>query len=280
MLYRFLLLLLLLCGLPIGSTIAQTTAQNSDKTPASTVATAFTWGFRGGVNMGSVVAPIEDGATAKLQILPAAGVFCYLPIGKRWFLLPELLYSRKGAGFSQPFREGIATFDVPQLGWVDFPAPYRSYNINGHIDLHYLEMPLQMAFRYGKRSNSELTFGIQIAYLLAGEGYTQQDLKIGKLLYSISQPLPRNLLIGAQSIDIDPFDPFNTTYADTTIYISEYLKKIDYGLTLGGNYRLYKGLHLGLRCSGSLMSIFRKEIAELNDNFLNLFMQVTVAYKL
>lgn len=263
-----------------GNVSAQTVDNPTLQIYRDTMPQHVGWGLRAGVNVGSVIAPIEEGATADLQVLPAGGIFCYIPIGKHWSLLPELLYSHKGAAFAQKYREGIAKFDVPELGWEDFPAPYRSYNISGTIDLHYLEMPIQLAYRYGKRRQSELTVGVQIAYLLSGKSYTQQDLKIGKLLYSLAEPLPKDIFTAINTIQLQAFDPFNTAYNDTIISISDQLKRWDYGVTLGGNYHLYKGLHIGLRCSSSVVSIFRKELDELQDNFFNLFMQITLSYRL
>lgn len=213
------------------------------------------YGVKAGVNFGSVIGPIEKNASGKLVAGPNVGFYNYLPVKNRWAILSEINYSLKGADFSQESKTGESHFDIPEMGWKDFPAPYTAFNLKGFMHLHYLEIPIMVQYSAG----SKVAFGIgpQIAWLLKGKSEITQDIYVG----------------------IDSNYPL-TVFEDTTVMLQNHLNRLDWGATAGIRFQNQKKISGSLRISSSLTSIYRKELAELKDNFLNIFLTLSLSYRI
>lgn len=213
------------------------------------------YGIKVGFNYGSVIGPIDKNASGKLVVGAHAGGYLLIPLHSRWLIQPEINYSRKGADFTQSSKTGTSHFDIPEMGWKDFPAPYTSYNLNGNMELHYIEMPILLHYRAGSRVS--FYAGPQVAYLAAGKSKITQDIYVG---VNVNYPL--------------------TVFEDTTANLSGHLQTWDIGMAAGLHLHNNKRLNGTVRLSSSVKSIYRKELAELQANFLNLFINVGIGFRI
>lgn len=214
-------------------------------------AQGFTYGIKAGTNWGSVVGPVEEGGKGRLKFYPNAGIFARWQLAPNLYLQPELNYSMKGADYSLPIQKDSMTVAIPGF---EFPirAPYTSRGLNGFMKMHYLEMPLQVCYRYGKRKRSELSAGIQLGYMMVGKSEIKQD----------------SIIVG----------DYFLVYTDSITNLAPEFRRMDYAATLGGNFWLTHHLHISTRTTCSMRSIYRKELEQLDANFLNFFIFAGIGY--
>lgn len=223
----------------------------------STTLTHTHYGIQAGINVGSVLpkGKIDKNSTGKVIVGLNAGVYTQYLLTSKIGIHAALNYSYKGADFFQPTYSDTMQFDIPQLNLYNFPAPYTSLNIKGYMKQHYLELPIHFQFFITKKM--ALMAGIQASYLLHGVSKSTQNIYVGT--------------------DINyPF----LTYLDTLIDVSTQFKKIDWAVSAGSQWQLYKPLTLTLRGSYSLSSVYKKELRQLKKDFANLFATITVGYAL
>ena len=226
--------------------------------PAPDAAQEFSYGLKAGLNFGSVVGPIEEGSGARPVLLPNAGLYVNWQFSPRWTLGAELGYSQKGADFWQDFKQGeTMRILVPSPNAQPVPVPYKAYNMEGKMNLTYLELPLTVGYRYGKKGGN-IRFGGYVSYLLEGESYSRPD----------------SMVIGR-----DGYPPLAVLY-DTTYNIAPYLRRWDYGAVAGSVFHLKGRFDFAFFMSCSLRSLYRKELTELEATFLNVFMQGTLRFRL
>lgn len=213
------------------------------------------YGVRAGANVGSVIGPIEKNASGKLVIGPNVGMYAVFPVKNKWAVMAEFNYSRKGADFWQEQKTGESHFDIPEMGWKDFPAPYTSFNLKGFMHLNYLEMPVMLQYRAG--SKVAFGFGPQIALLVKGKSEVTQDIYVG---VNSQYPL--------------------TVFKDTTVQLHSHLRRCDVGATAGIHFQNNKRLNGNVRLSSSLISVYHKNIDELKANFLNIFITAGIGCRI
>ena len=211
----------------------------------------LSYGVKVGTNWGSVVGPVEEGGKGRLKFYPNAGVFARWQFAPKWYLQPELNYSMKGADYSLPMQKDSMTVTIPTL---EFPirAPYTSLGLNCFMKMHYLELPLQVCYRYGKRQRNEINAGIQLGYMLHGESEIKQD----------------SIIVG----------DYFLVYTDSITNLAPEFRRMDYAATLGGNIWLDKHFFISTRATCSIRSIYRKELEQLEANFLNFFIFAGLGY--
>jgi hypothetical protein len=213
------------------------------------------YGIKAGANFGSVVGPIEKNSKAKLIVGPHVGVYLYVLLHKRFAFQTEFNYSYKGANFSQTSKTGTSFFDIPEMGWENFPAPYTAFNLKGIMKLHYLELPLLLHFRAGQKVS--FYFGPQMSYLFAGKSEVTQDIYVG---VNVDYPL--------------------TVFEDTTVFLYDHINPWDLGVVGGIRFQNNRRLNGTLRLSSSLKSIYRKDLEELKPDFLNVFLNVGIGWRI
>lgn len=209
-------------------------------------------GAKAGVNLGSVFGPIEKGSKGKLMLLPILGFDVRYNCTPRLSVQTGVQYSMKGADYFVPQQSDSTIRSIPPVLPLPVKVPYTSYNIDGEMTLHYLEMPLLLSYKMSKKM--ELIAGMQTAYLLSGKSVNVQD----------------SIVIGNRFLVI----------YDTIVNTSDQLKRWDWAATLGMSYYLKPQWSIDWRVSSSLQSIFRKELSELRKNFLNVFLQITSTYRI
>lgn len=209
---------------------------------------SLSYGIKAGTNWGSVVGPIEEGGKGRLKFYPDAGLFLRWQFAERWYLQPELRVARKGADYSLPTKYDSLTVDVG----LQFPirAPYKSVGLNGFMKMSYLNVPLMFAYRYSRRA--ELLAGFELGYLLQAQSQLTQD----------------SIIVG----------DYFLVYTDSISDLSAEFRRMDYAATLGGNFWLNQRFHLNMRTTCSVRSIYRKELEQLEANFLNFFIFVGLGY--
>ncbi|PSJ77015.1 hypothetical protein C7N43_10795 [Sphingobacteriales bacterium UPWRP_1] len=222
---------------------------------AAVFAQSVEYGVRAGANVGSVIGPVEKNASGKLVIGPNLGMYAVFPVKNKWAVAAELNYSRKGADFWQEQKTGQSHFDIPEMGWKDFPAPYTSFNLKGFMHLNYLEIPVMVQYRAGRK----VAFGLgpQIAWLIKGKSEITQDIYVG---VNSQYPL--------------------TVFEDTTVQLHNHLRRWDVGATAGIQFQNNKRINGSVRLSSSILSVYHKSINELKANFLNIFIAAGIGCRI
>ncbi|OWY24544.1 PorT family protein [Sphingobacteriales bacterium UPWRP_1] len=225
------------------------------KQTTTVFAQSVAYGVRAGANVGSVIGPVEKNASGKLVIGPNVGIYAIFPVKNKWAVMTEFNYSRKGADFWQEQKTGQSHFDIPEMGWKDFPAPYTSFNLKGFMHLNYLEIPVMVQYRAG----SKVAFGIgpQIAWLVKGKSEITQDIYVG---VNSQYPL--------------------TVFQDTTVQLHNHLRRCDVGATAGIHFQNNKRLNGSVRLSSSIISVYHKNMDELKANFLNIFITAGIGCRI
>ena len=218
-------------------------------TQASFAQNKWTFGIKGGVNLGTPIGKAEEGATGSLGFGPRGGFFLRYNVNSKVSLQPELTYSFKGASFLTPIS-GDTTIAQEILGQIYYLPTFYEGWVDGEFANHYIDIPILGMYYIGDKMS--LLLGPYVAYLIKGKNAGLADLEIG--------------------------DNY-TTVEDEIFDISNQLSQLDYGLVVGANYETFAGLNLGLRLTSGLKSIYKKTYGEVDGVVRNLYLQASVGYR-
>lgn len=226
----------------------------------------FSYGFKGGVNIGTPVGKIVEEvstfnetrdsltvrATGSPGIGPHFGVFGRYQFSEKLSLQAELLYSNKSASFVSP-----AVGDTDQVveviaGVMDtIPGVPFDMLVEGEFDNWYIDLPIQVVYKIGK--NWTLLGGVQLSYLVKGKN---EGLANGYIGITYDWPIED--------------EEFNE---------SRFLRDFNYGMVLGTNYEFDIGVHLGIRATCDLNSIYKSSYTAVDGTYRNIYLQASVAYQ-
>lgn len=133
--------------------------------------------IKGGVVTGTPYGKIPEGATGG----PGAGLYAALQttwlLSPRWGLQLDVAYAQKNAYYDSPISGKVApsqaVFGIPIQSPISFPYAGRAA---GRYDNLYLDIPLSLVYRSGKRFAFSL--GGYAAYLLQGAHTGNVDLRV------------------------------------------------------------------------------------------------------
>lgn len=215
-------------------------------------------GVRAGLNLGGPIGKL-DGAKGFPIPGPQAGLYYNLKLNQRWGVNMDVLYSFRGAGYSSSARGDSTIYIQVGPGLVPVSTNFTS-EVNGKMMLHYLDIPLQVEYKYGKSQRWSVTAGIMLSYLFAGE-----DKGITKVIF----------VEGGQ---------FNQTINYNNI---NEINKLDYAVTLGGTYQLPRGFNVSLRASRGFVPLYPASFfvarnttpTKINNTFMHFTAGYTIPWK-
>ena len=119
------------------------------------------FGIKAGLNFSSLSISSIEGVQPTVnssQIGIAAGVCVHIPLSDKWFIIPEVLYSQKGASFDYYFTH-------------DYAVNQRDkYGTTNQLTLSYVELNPTISFKASDKLS--LNFGPSVSFLI-GEKYAQ-----------------------------------------------------------------------------------------------------------
>jgi Outer membrane protein beta-barrel domain len=190
------------------------------------------WGLRaGGMYGGPIPAESDpDSSSGKAAFGPSGGAFVSYALSERWRLQVGLDYALKGAQYQQLLRNDTLMPLQILPGVTDTVPTFYYADVQGKMSLHYLDLPLLVQWRATKRM--WLQFGPYGSALLGGKDAGTIDIQIGD----------------------------GTIFPDTTTAFDNIgeIRRIDFGLCLGGSYELDNGLFVEMRAQRSLRGLYRK----------------------
>lgn len=126
---------------------------------------------------------IESDANNKTVITAFGGGYMNIPLSRKFFLQPELLYSLQGAKSS-----------------TDFPAPIGidKLDYDEHIKLNYLYVPIMLQYAVSKHIRVE--FGSQLGILLKAE--LEQEVITVSSIGTLKDKITLDIKDDAKSIDL------------------------------------------------------------------------------
>ncbi|UPT68510.1 MAG: PorT family protein [Sphingobacteriales bacterium JAD_PAG50586_3] len=210
----------------------------------------YSFGVAAGVNYGGPIGNIEG------EGKPIPG-FIGGPTIKRWFgekwrLSASILYSFRGAEYSQTSTNDSTVYVTINQQQVPVTTNYTS-NIKGTLKLHYIDVPIVVSRLIGKHSS--IDFGPQLSYIVAGSDKGNNDIVFVE----------------------------NGVFNQKVAYNNfKELNRMDYGLTLGGTYYTNIGLSVSVRASRGIRSLYRKGFFSSRGlpetGLYNTFVHLTAAY--
>lgn len=210
-------------------------------------------GVLGGLNYGGPIGKV-DSATGQPLLGFEAGLFTSFKISERWYFKPSLYYTTKGADYSQFYtRDTIVEIEIQGVKG-EVPTFYRA-NVNGAIRMHYLELPLSIAYKNKKRFFVET--GPYFSYLLKGKDRGHVHLDIGE----------------------DGFLSDDRDYA-----YDDAIHQLEYGINLTGGYEFDFGMSIYLKGTRSLNRLYRtshfEEIEQSEVKLYNTLVALGIRYKI
>lgn len=201
-------------------------------TPGVQAQDSLRWGVRGGLLFGGPV-PAEldvDSADGKPGLGPSVALLLNYQLAPRWRLQAELGYNFKYTRYASIYRADTLMPLELIPGVMDTVPTFYYADVEGKMNLHYLELPVVAQWNVGKRF--WLDFGGYAALLLAGSDKGSVRIQIGE---------------GAV------FDDTTTTFDNFPE-----MQSLDYGMIFGGGFTFDSGLRLEIRGTRSLRGLYRK----------------------
>ncbi|MFN0204259.1 MAG: porin family protein [Bacteroidia bacterium] len=215
--------------------------------------------FRWDVGMGaSLNAPLptkmDTSATGKPLFSPVIASNVSYFFSPHWGIKSGIMYLQKGASYGQNIPKTDTLTPVIFNGQVVGEIPtYYTGKVSGKMRLHYVEIPIHLAYQTKKFSFS---LGPSLSFLLAGYDKGNVNLIIGDP--TVSEPLTK-----AQT-----YNNFSNIH------------KFDYGISLGIHYMLSKRMNFSLYSQRSLRKLYQ----ESPNNSVNLyhtnFVQIGIHYSI
>lgn len=206
--------------LALGCLVGQISAQNVH------------FGLRAGILGGGPI-PNEsnpDSSSGSLGVGPSFAVRASFDIGEKWSLHSELGYAFRGATYAQLYRKDtMVTLELIPNVFDTVPSFYYA-DVNGKMNLHYLELPL--FFQYHATQRLRAQGGILPAFLLGGSDKGTAEIQIG---------------------EGGVFDDTTTVFNN----IGE-MNTFDFGVFAGVSYVLPAGFWVEFRGSRSLTRLYQK----------------------
>jgi hypothetical protein len=171
-----------------------------------------------------------DSASGKLAVGPAGGGFFTWQIAERWRMNIGISYAFKGATYQQIYRNDTLMPLQIFPGVVDTVPTYYYADAHGKMSLHYLDLPILVEFQPTKHMHIQA--GPYLSLLLGGKDAGAANIQIGD----------------------------GTLFPDTTTTFDNIheIRRLDYGVCLGGSYALKNGLFFEMRAQRSLRGLYRK----------------------
>lgn len=226
----------------------------------------FSYGFKGGINIGTPIGKVveevstfnesRDSLVVKASgspgVGPHFGAFGRYNISKKLSIQAELLYSNKGASFVSP-AVGDTNQIVEVIAGVKDTIPGVPFDmlVEGEFDNWYIDLPIQVVYHLG--DHWTLLGGVQLSYLVKGKN---EGLANGYIGISYDWPI------------VD--EEFNET---------RFLNDFNYGMVLGTNYEFDMGVHIGIRATCDLNSIYKSDYTAVDGTYRNVYLQASIAYQ-
>lgn len=209
------------------------------------------WGLKAGVNIGALIAPIEEGSSGQPQLGPLVGITTDFPLSEKIGIEAVLQYVRSGVKFQSSLPKQDTMWTITVSG-VDFlvPATYRA-EVDGQMRIDYVDFPLSFYYQLSKRMR--ISTGPRMAYLLNKKFEGSSDVIVG---------------------DTGIFDQFIEEFEESAL-----LKDFDLGWTLGGQYQLHSKLALDFKIESGFLPLNHTN-DQIKDEFRSLFFNFNLIYSL
>lgn len=192
----------------------------------TTTLAQYSFGVAAGVNYGGPIGNVEG--TGKPIPGLIAGATAKRWFGEKWRLSASILYSFRGAEYSQTSTNDSTVYVTINQQQVPVTTTYTS-NINGTLKLHYIDVPILASYFIGKHST--IDFGPIVSFLVAGSDKGTNDIVFVE-----------NGVFN-QNLEYNNFSQLN---------------RVDYGVVLGATYYTNFGLNISLRGSRDFRSVYKK----------------------
>lgn len=196
----------------------------------------------GGVLYGAPIGPAKEGDIGYLKLGPSFGVGISYKLTKKISLQGELLLSNKKGGYDAAAEgDTVYALEIPGQPPALFPTTYKG-RVKGNFDNAYIEIPISLNFQFGR---SAINVGGYYGRLISGSHTGNANLILGNNFSTIDE-------------DFDD---------------SQFLTKIDLGITFGGGFYIIPNkIMLGFSGSYGLTNIFTSDYPNVKDKFSNLYM--------
>ncbi len=217
----------------------------------TTFSQSIDWGIKAGVNMGALIAPVEEGSSGQAQFGPLVGISAAIPISEKIGLEAVLQYVRSGVKFqsSLPKQDTMWTITVSGMDFL-VPATYRA-EVDGQMWVDYLDVPLSFYYQFGQRMR--ISTGPRVAYLLNKKFDGTSDVIVG---------------------DTGIFDQFIEEFEESAL-----LHNFDFGWTLGSQYQLFPKLALDFKIESGITPL-NDTNDQIKDQFRSLFFNFNLIYSI
>ncbi len=201
------------------------------------------------------VGNVPEGASGAPRLGFVGGAGLDIPLGEPWALHVEPQYVRYGATFDTPLT------NQPYIDKVAVTTPDGSTTIlevettftgtaTGTFDTEYLQLPILI--RYQLSPSWGLLAGGYVGWMVA----TQSNAT------------------GVGQVGIRP------EVVEKNLEFSERMQGVDHGMQLGAQWQAFEDLRLNLRAVYGLTSIFDPEFRTVDRTVHNLFIHVTLGFRL
>lgn len=209
------------------------------------------WGIKAGINVGALIAPIEEGSSGQPQLGPLVGITANFPFNEKAGIEGVLQYVRSGVKFqsSLPKQDTMWTISVSGMDFL-IPATYKA-EVDGQMRIDYVDLPLSFYYHLGKRMR--ISSGPRVAYLLNKKFEGTSDVIVG---------------------DTGVFDQFTEEFEESTL-----LHNFDLGWTLGGQYQLFSKLALDFKIESGFLPL-NDTNTQITDEFRSLFLNFNLIYSI
>ena len=216
---------------------------------AGTWAQNFSWGIKGGVNIGTPYGKAEEGATGSLGIGPRIGAFVNRKFNEKVDLQVGAFHSFKGGKYETPVS-GDTIYEQELNGTIYLiPTFYKGW-VEGEFGNVYIDFPLLARYKTGK--NFYLLAGPQISYLVKGQNSGTADIEIG---------------VNYSKVYDEPFDEGSE------------INNWDYSLVLAGNYESNSGINVDMGLSFGIRSLFKSSYDLVEGMYRNIYLYTVIGYR-
>jgi len=182
------------------------------------------------------------------------GISFQIKISGKLSFRPEICYSFRGVDYSQQYKKDTLVSIVINNVSGKVPSFYTA-NIDGGMRLHYIDVPLLLAFKIKKTT---LLFGPYLSFLIAAKDEGSVRVVIGEGGF---------------------YDDYIENYENSSI-----IRKLEQGFILGIHSPVYKRISIETKFSRSFFSLYKP--GSLPDNgkgenkLYNTFLHFSVCYSL
>jgi len=214
------------------------------------------FGAKIGTTVGSPVpfGNIPEGATGAPILGVVAGLWVDWYAVDTWSVISEIQYVHCGASFSTPLTNHPIIDRIPVTAPDGTTVIYEVETVftgtaTGEFSNDYVQFPVYAAWK--PLDQWRFTGGGYLGWLVATRSYA----------------------VGKGQVGIRP------ETVEQNMYFDEKINGLDYGVSLGAQYRAFDDLWLDLRGTLGLTSVFDEDFRTVDRSVQNFYFHVTIAYR-